>query len=324
MIGRAAALGALTLIIGMRSAHAAPLEPLVRRLRVEPNECFDAASLAGAMAQSFGRDVLPANVEIEITGKPRDPDGLILRVLRDGRLVGERRFPSMTAPCAEVRDAVGLAGALAIDALLAEPEPVSAETPPSAAPSATPTLEAPAPTPEVVPRLVRFAASLDGVALFGVLPAPVPAVAPGLGVRIGPIFEARLSGLFSGTGSTGLDTGAVAVALFAARADGCAGIERGIVRARGCAGVAAGGLHVTTQGLMPALSPAVPWAAADLGLGVRFAVAPWFGLVLGADLLVPLTRPRFEVVTPTGAGFASQGLPSIGAALRLGPEFWFP
>ncbi len=156
MTSRTAALlvAAALITAPARAEEAAPLAPpappappatvpIAAALRIGPNACFDAASLAPVLARWLQRDVIDRRIVVEVTGQPDTPEGLVLRVRRDGQLVGERRFPSLSAPCEEVRAAVGLAAALAVDATVLESlgvkaAPVIAPAPPLEAPPALP------------------------------------------------------------------------------------------------------------------------------------------------------------------------------------------
>jgi hypothetical protein len=311
-----AALLAVVLLDGGVAEAAAPAHPLVEAVQVEPNRCFDAASLAPVVARWLQRDAIDRRLRVEIAGQPGSPDGLTLRVLRDGTLAGERVFPGLDAPCDEVRAAVGLAAAIAIDATILESLGV------------TPAPPVPAPEPEEAkppPRSwPRFQAAADGIALFGVLPSAVAGFAPALGIRLVPPLELRLSAIATGAASLSLAGRAFDVTLDAGRLDACAALRFSIVRARTCAGVAAGRLLATSADQNSSVSQAVPWVAAIGRADARLAVLPWLGLVLGADAIVPVTRPRFEILGPTGAPAAASGLPVIGAAVSLGPEITFP
>jgi hypothetical protein len=308
MIGRAAALVALGGLAARTAAAAPPARPLVEALRVEPNECFDAASLAPEIARWREGDAVDRRIEVEISGQPAGAEGLTLRVRREGQIVGERRFPGLAAPCVEVRAAVALAAALAVDAIQLDAVGVRQEV-------------RPASVPEVPPPRARpvFSTALDAVALLGVLPSPTGALAPGFGVRLAPVLDLRFSGLLSGVGSTVLEGGSLGVTLLAGRADACGVLGAGLFRARACLGLAAGRLQVAAAHV----SPSIPWAAAMGRADVRVSLAPWLGFVLGGDAVVPVTRPSFDVVTPAGAPFATSGLPVVGAALSLGPEITF-
>jgi hypothetical protein len=318
MIRRVAAIVAFGALATRAAEAAPPVRSFAEALHVEPNACFDAASLAPEIARWRGRDVLDRRVEVEIAGQLTDAAGLLLRVWRDGRIVGERRFPGLAGPCPEVREAVGLATALAVDAILIEAEGATQEA--STRGPAAPPQGAPASPPAWRP---RFFTEIDGIALVRVLPSPAGALAPGFGVGLAPAFDLRVSGLLTGAGWVGLRGGSVGATLLAGRADACGALALGVLRARACLGLSAGRIQVTTTGLSPSLAPSAPWAAGDGRVDLRAALAPWIGLVLGGDLVVPMTRPTFEVITPAGAAVATVGLPVLGGAVSLGPEITF-
>lgn len=108
--------------------------------------------------------------------------------------------------------------------------------------------------------------------------------------------------------------------LWAAGARGCGVIPAGRVEVPLCATVWAG---VMTGRGVGALSPAqtrrTPWVAASLGPGLRVPIGRRLGLILGAELLAVLARPRFEIsgqgtlccTAPVGGQFTG------GVELRL-------
>jgi hypothetical protein len=291
----------------------APTVPIVSALTVEPNGCFDAVSLAPALARWLRRDAVDRRIRVEVAGQPDGPEGLTLRVRRDGSIVGERRFSHLSAPCAEVCEAVGLAAALAVDALV--PAPLEVAPPPAVIPVV------PAPPPRSP--WPGIAASVDAVTLFGTLPPPVWAFAPGLALSFPPSMSLRFSGLVTAAGALALGRRSVDVALYAGRADVCAAFSAGVARVRACVGLASGRLQATTTGPKASLSPSAPWAAGIGRADVRVALRPWFGFVLGVDALFPFTHPRFQVVTPAGAEILGSDLRPIGGAVTLGPEITF-
>jgi hypothetical protein len=300
-----ALLGAL---FAAREAAAAPsTHAVIEALHVEPNRCFDAASLAPILARWLERDVIDRRLDVEIIGQPDSAEGLTLRVRRDGEIVGERHFPGLAAPCEEVRAAVGLAGAIAIDATVLESLGV----------------EPPPPPPPASPRWPAFSGSVDALALLGVLPAPAAAFAPGFGVRLAPPIELRFTGLISAAGTLSLDARSVDVTLLAGRIDTCAAIAWKIARARACLGLAAGRLQATPAGPNAAAPSSAPWGAALARTDARLSLSPWFGFVLGVDAIFPFTRPRFEVVTSAGVPVTASGLPVVGGAVSFGPEIRF-
>jgi hypothetical protein len=317
------AASAASLLLPQRAGAAPRGVPLADALHVEPNACFDAGSLAPVLQRWLKRDALDPRLRVEITGQPQSADGLSLRVLRDGVLVGERHFPGLSAPCEDVRAAVGLATAFALDATVLESLGMKPVQPPTSPPPAPP-LPAPPPPPAPSRSWPRFDVSVEPGALFGVLPAPTDAIVAAFGVRLAPPFEIRLSGVASAAAPLSLDGRSFGVTLLAARAEGCAAFWARWIGGRGCAGAAAGRLLASSTDARSPASQTVPWAAAVARADVRVPLTPRFGLVLGADAIVPLTRPHFVILGPTGASIASAGLPVLGGAVTFGPEVTFP
>jgi hypothetical protein len=308
---RAALLAAAALFAARDAAAAPPTHPVAEALQVEPNRCFDAASLSPVLARWLHRDAIDRRLAVEIAGQPGGPEGLTIRVRRDGEIVGERHFPALSGPCDEVRAAVGLAAAIAIDATVLESLGVKPDV-------------APAPPPQPTPsRWPGFAGSFDAGLLFGVLPSPTAAFAPTFGVRLVTPIELRFSALISTASTLSLDLRSIDVALLAGRADVCAAISGKLVRGRACIGLAAGRLQATPSGPNTSPPSSPPWAAALARADVRLSLSSWFGFVVGADAIFPFTHPRFEVVTSTGAPVASSSLPVVGGAVSIGPEITF-
>jgi hypothetical protein len=321
-VQRARLLAAAGALLLAHRAGAAPAEvPVADALHVEPNACFDAASLAPVLRRWLSRDTLDGRLRIEIAGSPQSPEGLSLRILRDGVLVGERHFPGLSAPCEEVRAAVGLATALAIDATVLE----SLGVKPAPSPVAPAPLPAPAPALAPPPRSwFGVDVSVETAGLFGVLPTPATAIAPAFGVRLPPPFEIRVSGTFSAPSPLSLDRRSFGVTLLAARADACAAITVIWARGRACAGVAAGGLFAASTDPGSSASQERPWVAGVVRADARVPLSRWVGFVVGVDAIVPMTRPQFVILGPTNATVASAGLPVFGGSVSFGPEVAFP
>ncbi len=320
-------LGVAVLLSARGSAAAPPTQTVIEALRVEPNRCFDASSLAPVLVRWLHRDAIDRRLKLEVTNQSPEsakqappplaesPTGLMLRIWRDGRQVSERPIDIVDVPCEDLRAAVGLLSAIAVDVTVLESlgVPPREQVPPSPSP----------PSPPVRPYRLGLVASANAVVLFGVLPATAAAVAPGFGVRPMPRVELRLSGLITAAGTLTLERRSVDVSLLAGRADVCAALLGSFARFRFCTGLAAGRLDVTTSGPKVSVSPTEPWAAALGRADVRLSLSPWMGFVLGADAIVPLTHSDFEVVRLTGAPVATSSLPTVGAAISLGPEITF-
>jgi len=101
----------------------------------------------------------------------------------------------------------------------------------------------------------------------------------------------------------------------------CGIVGKGRVEAPLCAGIEAGALRGRGIGeLMQSRAVTSGWAAASVGPGLHVRVAPRVALTLGAELLVMLTRVRFEV---TGRGMVCCAAPA-GATATAGVEVRLP
>ncbi len=85
-------------------------------------------------------------------------------------------------------------------------------------------------------------------------------------------------------------------------------------------GLEAGQIHVRGVRLIDAGNDRTPWFAVVVSPGLTVAVHELVALVIGIDLLVPATRPRF-VVENVGEIFRPS---PIGLRGTLGLEFRFP
>lgn len=109
--------------------------------------------------------------------------------------------------------------------------------------------------------------------------------------------------------------------LAATGVQGCGIVGKGRVEAPLCAGVAAGVLRGRGIGDLSASYRATSaWAAATVGPSLHVRVAPRVALTLGAELLVMLTRVRFEVAQ---AGEVCCSAP-VGGSGTLGVEVRLP
>lgn len=321
-----AAIVLLAASAGRAEPPPAPVErPVVEALRVEQNACFDATTLAPHVRAWIGHDGIDRRIAVELRGAPDSADGLQLTVLRDGRAVGGRRFGRLDVPCTEVRAAVGLAIAVAIDATLldalaapppapAAPRPPPADTPP----------RAPPPPAQTARRAQRLGASVDVIALLGALPSPALGVAPSFELLPSERIHVRIGGLVTTSSKAALAVGSVSASILAARVDVCPAFFFGQTRLRACAGVAGGRLAITGAGYSPSYAPSAPWVAPILRVDLRLPLASWIGVVIGVDGFVPVMRARLDVVDEAGNVTASELLSPAGAAFGFGPEvlFW--
>ncbi len=347
----AAALAIVGLARAARAGPEAPPadRPLVEALRVEPNACLDREALAKHIAGWIHAERIDRRIEVAVSGSPSAPGGVGLTLLRDGQVVGERRFTTLDVPCDEARAAIGLAIAVAIDntllqALRTEPPPPASPpppptsppppSPPVAEPPPSPPLPVPAPPREARPReALGLGASLDFVGMLGPLPSLVAGLSPAFELMPHRNFELRVAGLATTGSSFALGTGSVSAAIFAGRVDACAAFQLGpraegarlaAIRIHACGGHLGGIVHTSVAaGLDASPAPNSPWVSAALRFDARVALTSRFGLQLALDALAPLTRTDVEATRSDGTIADTRPLAPVGVAIGFGPHFIF-
>src|SRR5690606_28838230 len=104
---------------------------------------------------------------------------------------------------------------------------------------------------------------------------------------------------------------------FGIAARGCGVPHVGRVEFPICAGIEAGALRGAGTGTTPNPGQAtLPWAAALVGHGLRWAVRERLALGLDVELLVPFVRGGFTIAGAEVSRFAAAGLRGF-AALEL-------
>jgi hypothetical protein len=332
---------ALAILCVARAAGADPVErPVVEALRVEPNECLDRDALARHVVGWIHRDRIDRRIEIAVSGAPSSPTGVGLTLLRDGQVVGERRFTTLDVPCEDARAAIGLAIAVAIDNTLLQDLRADPPPPPPAPPPVA-ELPPPPPPPAAAPPREAIGAgagpglgmSLDFVGMLGPLPSLVAGLSPAFELTPHRMFEIRIAGLATSASTFAVGTGSVSAEIFAGRVDACAVFQLGpraegarlsAIRLRGCAGLLAGIVHTSVAaGLDPSPSPNSPWVSTALRFDARVALAPRFGLQLAVDALAPLTRTDVDAALMDGTVVDRRPLAPVGIAVGFGPHFIF-
>lgn len=308
--------------------------PLREVLQVEAGaSCLGADALAQTISSWLGRDTVdPSITTIDVRGDPARAEAIAIRIEIRGDLV-ERSFDSAPPTCSDLHAVVGLAIAIAIDAAVLEglgyevvdpqeaavPQARDSERPPLTRRSRRAEPSSPAPRRSAV----SVAAAARGGAWFGLLPG----IAGGGGAQLELGFRGWLDlrlGLWGGYGGRRwlAEDAIVTLGLVGGRIDACAALARPRVRPRLCFGPAGGALQVG------AISP-----------GVRAAVGPWVGLLVGPELRIWAAR-RFaldlfvELVVPvvrsvlaerdrnkTDMIGASIAPPPVGAVIGLGAAF---
>jgi hypothetical protein len=301
------------LFLGTIARAKNPEIPVAEAVTVDGPPCVEHDALAAALSVSLGRNSLDSRIHILVHNE--DAQFVSFAILRDGKVVGERRLGGEGVGCTKLRAVVSLAIATALDATLLQTREL--ETSPRERP---PIARTPSQPPAPSPRAPRDTLSIDARALLlvDVLPTAAAGAELGVGYRPSPWFESRVSFLATTRESIPLGQAGTRANLFAGRGEAC--LLRGavVLRALACAGIAAGTVHAQGYGLAPNYSIGRTWASATAGLGAEARLAPAFGLVLGIDGFVPFVAPRFEVVGPTGAITASRTTPPVGMVAGAG------
>jgi hypothetical protein len=315
-----------------------------------PPSCPSASAVIGKV-RSLVSATTTAAERVEARGAVTEPasDGnwqLTLETVQGAR-TWQRSLRA--ASCEELADAGALIIALTLDPSLQAEEkvepgatpvvpaaaapPASTPVPPPAAtakPSAAPV---PAPSsadaqrPPPLPRQtasgnldVHVAAS--AVSDWGTLPriAFGPGMAAGFSAK--PV-EVELFGFILpeveeviAEGPRGGNIGLVAAGL-----RGCYELTESPLGTRLCAGFEAGRIHGTGFGTVTHRTRGSLWTAARLGGFARYPLAAPLALRFGAEGVVPLTRPKFEL-TNVGSGPVHQPSP-VALRLELGLELLF-
>jgi hypothetical protein len=314
-------IGLLILFLSLlesRSCEAQPSavsnkRPVLEALRVQANDCFDTTTLAAHVELWLKRSSVDRHVELEVRGDPRGPAGVTIEIRRDERSVGTRFFPAFTVPCEDIRTAIAMSAALAIDATEHESQQVE---PATRKPPANPHLPLQWTPPPAV------ATSLEGVALTGVLPTWAVGFAPGVAFSVVPSVAVRVGLLVTSTSSFALGGGSVNTSAIAGRLDACAVVLADVLRLRACTGAIAGRLNAEGANFADAGSSGVQRHAFVGGLArldLRLPITGVVGFLVAADIFLRFTNSDIRV-----EGGESRPMAPVGAMFGGGPElrFW--
>lgn len=313
--------------------------PIANALSTAPDACFDGNSLAESIATWLGKREVSTRVSI-LVRRPT-ADSVRFTVERDAALAGERDLPVGKLACPDLRAALSLAIAIAIDSTILEslgveappttPTPRETELSPPA--PAAPLVAPPPPPPQrdeqlppapkrLHPRedrtLVGFA--VEAVALFGVLPGPAIGASPRLGIAPISWLDLRVSALGTTRAQTIVGGGTTSASLLAGLGEVCALGRIDEVRSGGCLGGGAGSFRAEGSGLRPAYSPSVRWAAITARVEARYPASSVLALLVGVTGFVPVLRPELQVVDSNGKVVDTWKAPSVGFGVSLGGE----
>lgn len=329
--------GALLLLSSsFASAQPKPDRPIVEAIAAAPDACFDGNSLADSIATWLGKKSIDSRISILV----RRPlaDSVRFTVEREQKLVGERDLAVGTLPCPDLRAAVSLAIAIAIDATLldslgiqppvttpserdAEATEPPSSPPPVVAPSPPAIVDRPRPQPRgPKPPTHGLALGVEATTLFAVLPGPALGASPRIGYAPTEWLDLRVSALGTTRAQTVVGGGTASASLFAGRAEAC--VLEGLteVRAGGCVGGSVGSYAAEGAGLAPAYSTNVRWAAVTARAEARYPVHTSLALLVGITAFVPVLRPELQVVDIQGQIVDTWQAPPVGFGVSIGGD----
>jgi hypothetical protein len=274
-------------------------------------ECLDAAVLVEQVVSWLGRDRADGRLAIRVEAEGEPPAAVSFVVEVEGEPSAERHFHRPPTRCEDVRAAVALAIALAIDATILESLGIGSRDDSSAG--------EPAPG-----RAGAMRIAIEGAASAGIVPEPAIGGAAAWEVAWGNRVDSRLGVLATAPVTTSLGSGEAEQWLLAATLDVCLARTLGGGDMRMCAGPAVGALFAEGRGFDATRAIGVPWVAAVLRIDIRFALGAGVDLGVALSGLAPVVRPRLVVEGAPGAGeVAAEPLPPLGIVASLGPAFEF-
>ena len=290
-------------------------------------DCPDARVIEQRAKAWLGRDPFSpaAETAAEIT-VARRADGFVARIRvrgKDGVVVGERVLTSEEPRCETLASAVAFALALQVDpeAALRPKRLAKVEPPPRAAPAAPAPPERTAKPVEPPRRTSPREASLSvgAVAVAGLVPGLAGGARLAAGLAWTPRWRVVLSTLLVPEQRTA--DRSVGFGLSALGAGACLDLLDGsVAQLAPCAELHGGEVHALVYALEPAPPGTRFWSAASAAARLKFRVFKPLSVELGAGLVLPFTRPRFQVEGRSDTVFR-QSIVAPTADVSLGLTF---
>src|SRR5262245_61311442 len=111
--GAAIVLGAILSQKPLFAQPPASERPIVEAIATAPDACYDGNSFAQSIATWLNKKTIDSRISI-LVRRPTE-NAVRFTVERDAKLVGERDLPVTSLPCPDLRAALSLAIAIAID-----------------------------------------------------------------------------------------------------------------------------------------------------------------------------------------------------------------
>lgn len=298
-------------ITSVCAALALPLNARAQEITVAPgDECLQGE--LGPYVAVWLREPAGPGVFVRVTVDDPRRHALTFTVLRGGAPAAERHLVLGRAPCQDIRTALSLAIAIAIDdSLLEALTGVHVE----ATPRAPPPLPPPPPPPTR-----RWAIPAEGYVFSGVVADVSGGL--GLGVEFGPWrwLDLRSSFVFLIPQESPLGAGHASIGGALGRVDVCgrkALAERFVVRA--CAGGLFGARFAAGRGFDDPRGTNVGLATFAARLEAGFVLVPRsLELRVGADGYAFLTRPSLFATDTTGRTIAEKVFDPLGWSASVG------
>jgi hypothetical protein len=315
----------LSFAIGLGGAPDSDVEGVAPELALgwdAPDGCPDEAEVAARVEELLGRtldassrDPVVAQGVIRREGEQRFELTLWFRTATGA---GTKTFEGQT--CDVLADAAALVLTAAVGDPASAPEVVDPKPEPPEDRSVTKTAptKVAEPTDEDEPRSVVAGAVRAGAAgLLGPLPGPTLGVeaAAALLVRRARV-ELRFAYWFPRRAEADGGGRGAEIQLWTLGLRGCWAPGVKIVEFPLCGGVQAGPMRGDGFGLGAPTSTRLAWVAFDAGAAIAVVPWPFLGFWLGADLIMPATRPGFEI---DDLGLVHRAAP-VGGQAALGIE----
>ena len=331
-----------------QTVHAQHDRALERALQLDgASRCVTAATLRARIADYLGSMPVPNDLTIEVELSGGAPQ---FRLLRAGAEVAERRFAPLPAGCAERRDAIAIAIAVALEhAIASEPETpdpalnldsrvstaaprdttqaILSQPPSAADDSAAQSAANQAPPPAAAepehatrhherPRRPqqRFMLHAGAVYFLASLPSAVAALAVGAEYALVPELRIGLTGLVSESGELAFEGGRVEHRLFGGQATACWNSPLAFALVHACAGGSAAYVHAQGFDYAPGRTTAMLWLAGIVRGAFELPISEAFAVRVAADGRVNLSRPNLHLERP-GAAPRTRGVSPVGISL---------
>jgi hypothetical protein len=320
------------------AGFAAGAEPIELGWRA-PSECPSAEAVRAELVDLLGAEHASERVRVDIA-VVHEPRGYVAAiVLEVGMHRSEREL--VAEHCDALADAAALVIAVTVDPahavvgdeVVPEPVVVAEPAPPTPTPTpvttsqqsratATSIVQKPPPLRPARRRTPGFHARVFGGLDTGATPGPTGTLGAAVGLR-GRWFRAELDGSWAFGRERTVPGGAGASARIARGSlavRGCGVPGRGRIEVPLCAALEAGALVGRGEGATVQPATAVlPWVAFSGGPALAISVVPRVALLIGADVVVPLWRARFEIGDVDAFRPARVGMRALlGVELRWG------